>query len=137
MLIYSTCPGCNGTLIVSEPGERCHDGCQSRSTQAEYLAQEWLAAELAGDDAEADRLEEQITTLDNRPPRFTEAAGLYASWGWPVFPLKPACGPDGCHKCHGETPCGKRPASRHGFKDATTDADRLFAWWSRHPDCNV
>jgi hypothetical protein len=46
----------------------------------------------------------------------------YASHGWPVFPCLP-----------GE----KLPATRHGFKDATTDPERIRAWWDRHPASNV
>jgi hypothetical protein len=51
------------------------------------------------------------------------AAALgYAARGWPVFPCK-----DG----------RKEPATAHGFKDATTDQERIRCWWSRHPDANV
>jgi Bifunctional DNA primase/polymerase, N-terminal len=46
----------------------------------------------------------------------------YAGHGWPVFPCLP-----------GE----KLPATRHGFKDATTDPERIQAWWARHPASNV
>ncbi len=46
----------------------------------------------------------------------------YTGHGWPVFP----CGP-------GE----KLPATRHGFKDATTDPERIRAWWTRQPASNV
>jgi hypothetical protein len=46
----------------------------------------------------------------------------YAGHGWPVFPCLP-----------GE----KLPATRHGFKDATTDPERIRAWWARHPAGNV
>lgn len=46
----------------------------------------------------------------------------YAEVGWPVFPCVP-----------GE----KLPATKHGFKDATTDPDRIIHWWSKAPNCNV
>jgi hypothetical protein len=65
------------------------------------------------------RLQEAI---DAAPPRLLDAALYYASLGWPVFPLRPR---------------DKRPATRNGFKDATTDADRIRAWWQRHPDANI
>lgn len=45
---------------------------------------------------------------------FLDAALLYASMGWRVFPLWPK---------------SKDPATPHGFKDATTDADQIRRWW--------
>lgn len=44
-----------------------------------------------------------------------EAALGYAARGIPVFPCLPG---------------GKEPATPHGFKDATTDADVIRRWWS-------
>jgi hypothetical protein len=46
----------------------------------------------------------------------------YASRGWPVFP------------CH---PGQKIPATRHGYRDATTDQERITAWFSRGPASNL
>jgi hypothetical protein len=46
----------------------------------------------------------------------------YARCGWPVFPCQPG---------------GKVPATRHGFRDATTDPDQIRYWWQRQPDANV
>lgn len=46
----------------------------------------------------------------------------YASWGWAVFPLQP---------------CSKEPATKHGFKDATTDAKQIRRWWKKHPAANI
>jgi len=54
--------------------------------------------------------------------RNERAAQAYARAGWPVFPCIP-----------GE----KVPAVAHGFKDATTDPDRIAGWWSRNPDRNM
>jgi hypothetical protein len=42
--------------------------------------------------------------------------------GWPVFPC-----------AAGE----KIPATRHGFRDATTDERQIIAWFGRHPDWNL
>lgn len=50
------------------------------------------------------------------------AALVYAALGWPVFPC--AAG-------------DKAPLTRHGFKDATTDPDRIAAWWRQQPRANV
>jgi hypothetical protein len=51
-----------------------------------------------------------------------DSALFYAERGWHVFP------------------CGaglKKPATEHGWKDATTDADKIRAWWNENPDYNV
>jgi len=45
-----------------------------------------------------------------------------ARLGWPVFPCQPG---------------GKEPATRHGFRDATTDPDQITSWWQRQPDANL
>ena len=49
-------------------------------------------------------------------------AVAYARYGWPVFPCRPG---------------GKEPATRHGFRDATTDPDQIRWWWRRQPEANV
>jgi len=51
-----------------------------------------------------------------------EAALIYASWGWHVLPL---------------VPNDKRPASAHGVHDATTDLDKIRAWWAQNPNYNI
>ncbi len=50
-----------------------------------------------------------------------ELALCYARAGWPVFPVSQ----------------GKRPLTKNGFKDATTDAARLQEWWAQYPDAFV
>ncbi len=50
------------------------------------------------------------------------AAQRYAAHGWPVLPVIP-----------GE----KVPATAHGFKDATTDPERIASWWKVSPGRNV
>lgn len=48
------------------------------------------------------------------------AALSYAARGKPVFPCR-----------------GKRPLTKNGFKDATTDPRRIDAWWERWPEANI
>jgi Bifunctional DNA primase/polymerase, N-terminal len=51
------------------------------------------------------------------------AAALgYARRGWFVFPVKPR---------------SKAPATRSGFKDATTDPGLVDAWWVQMPTANI
>ena len=52
----------------------------------------------------------------------SEAALLYASWGWHVLPV---------------VPDGKIPATQHGVKDATTDPEQIARWWSQNPEFNI
>lgn len=56
------------------------------------------------------------------PPDLPRAALAYASHGWAVFPLRP-----------GE----KTPACAHGCKDATTERERVAAWWRECPEYGV
>jgi hypothetical protein len=46
----------------------------------------------------------------------------FAARGWPVLPCQP---------------CQKTPATRHGVRDATTDAGQITTWFGRHPDWNL
>ena len=50
------------------------------------------------------------------------AALRYADLGYSVFPCAPS---------------GKVPLTPRGFKDATTDAVQIEAWWEKHPDANI
>lgn len=122
MLVYSTCRDCGGLLHITGHDDTVHPLCSPKPTKAERLAEEFLAAAIAGDHGIADGLHESIESLDTRSPRLLEAALLYAAWGWPVFPLRAR---------------QKRPATPNGFKDATCDPDQIRAWWTRHPDANI
>lgn len=66
----------------------------------------------------------QTDIIDNRPEQqLLFWAVRYARLGWPVFPLQPRA---------------KVPfPGTNGYKDATTDLERVAAWWHRHPDSNI
>jgi hypothetical protein len=68
-----------------------------------------------------------------------EAALLYArDLGWAVFPLHSVRSDRSC-TC-GKADCGnvgKHPRTQHGYKDATTDADRINQYWTQWPDANI
>jgi hypothetical protein len=59
--------------------------------------------------------------LSDPNPLLTAALRL-AARSWPVFPCVPG---------------QKRPLTRHGLHDATTDPDRIRAWWRRYPAANL
>ncbi|GAA5196798.1 bifunctional DNA primase/polymerase [Microbacterium jejuense] len=51
-----------------------------------------------------------------------EGVERFAAAGLPIFPCKAA---------------EKRPLTRHGFLDATTDIDEIRTWWTRWPEANI
>lgn len=140
MNLFSTCADCGTRMQVTEHAQTVHPGCAERPTRMDRLLADYLAAAHMGDqpDLEAALLAE-IDTLEGAPPRLVDAALVYASWGWPVFPLLPLATAAQIAERTGETvtKVAKRPATRHGFKDATIDTARIAAWWKRHPDSNI
>jgi hypothetical protein len=138
VITYTTCRDCGGLLHTTD-GDTVHPLCTPKPTRVEQLAQQWLAAALNGDAALEAELHTRIEDIDNRAPRLLDAALLYASWGWPVFPLLPLARAATIAHQTGEpiSKVAKRPATRNGFKDATADPDRIRAWWTRHPDSNI
>lgn len=65
---------------------------------------------------------EVVIEPEYEPPPLISAALWYAEQGLPVFPCKPG---------------DKPPLTRHGLKDATTDADHIRRWWERSPQANI
>lgn len=92
---------------------------------------EWsLVQAAAADDRDAvTRITAQIDALEYaRRARLTsrtalgDAALWYAAAGQPVFPCQVG---------------GKAPLTPHGFADASTDPDRIRAWWGAVPGANI
>lgn len=54
-----------------------------------------------------------------------QAALNYAARGWHVFP------------CIEKGEKAKRPYTKYGFKDASTDPKRIRQWWTRYPDALI
>lgn len=67
-------------------------------------------------------------------PTMLTAALWYAGIGWPVFPL---LAEGEIVPSTGEPSNGKHPATRHGFKDASTDPAVITQWWTYAPNRNV
>lgn len=89
----------------------------------------YIAALTRGDRDSADRcaaILDTVTILEqnrrNRADRLADTAHEYAAAGVAVFPIEPS---------------GKRPLTKHGFKDATTDPGQVTAWWTQWPDANI
>lgn len=62
----------------------------------------------------------------------------YASLGWPVFPLHTPITSGGCSCKNKEcSHIGKHPRTPNGFKDATTDPEKIKQWWEQWPDANI
>lgn len=132
MHILTSCPSCRKECAID--GDRAHhDGCKpAPPTPADLLFDNFkaLVAKIAAPDYQATAhdalnlgaLQERIDAFDNAQPRLGEAAVIYAQWGFPVFPLKPRT---------------KVPATKHGFQDATTDVDRIKAYWAANPEANI
>jgi hypothetical protein len=127
---YSTCRRCRKQMVVLG-GDTVHPMCDPLPTQLERLRDNYyglLAIQGRVDNAgaltpELAELEARIKELENRPPDMARWAARYAGdWHWPVFPLRPG---------------SKEPDTPHGFKDATTDLERIERYWRRHPQANI
>lgn len=121
MRIYSTCRTCHHLLDVADTQFDTHPNCDPAPDPQRDLDDLYRQHLLAGRFDEADTLE-PVINRPPPPPRLLDSALHYASWGWPVFPCRPR---------------GKAPLTRHGFKDATTDPDKIRAWWRSTPTANI
>jgi hypothetical protein len=59
------------------------------------------------------------------PKKIIKACKKLVKAGQPVFP------------CHPTGEKAKRPMTKHGFKDATTDWEQIERWWSKRPDAAI
>lgn len=57
--------------------------------------------------------------------------------GWPIFPVHTINNKGYCNCGMGESCAhpGKHPATKHGFKDATTDIKKIDEWWPEWSPC--
>lgn len=116
-MIFTSCASCGDILETTYTGQQSHPTCPQ--TDEELRAREFVDAIQRGDIGEADRLQKLI---DLPPaPSLGSSALWYASVGWPVFPLLPN---------------QKVPATRNGFKDASTDPSQIREWWGK-ADYNI
>ena len=125
MKLWSTCNDCGESMLVYEQFpefQNRHPLCKDKPDRLQLLDREMQQAIR---DEDWDRLEllgRRANDHMNRHIEHVETALLYASWGWPVFPLRPGA---------------KTPITRHGFKEAVTDPVQIRKWWAATPTANV
>ena len=157
MKVHTTCATCRQTLtlqpadINADSAKATHPDCPAAPPTA---ADQWFTkltdhiAKLVKpdhtptelDEIQLDSLVAKVTEYEQAPPQLGAAAAIYASWGWPVFPLRAVGAPcrfDRADKCKAICQCPKTPATRNGFKDASTDVDRIRAYWTANPAANI
>lgn len=122
MIIHTTCAACGQLLTPTTSSQRLHTDCTAPAGTVDWLEGAFLAAVHAQDSAMAAALAQAIDGGERARDCLMEAALTYARHSWPVFPCRAR---------------GKTPATRHGFRDATTDTDRIERWWRRHPEDNI
>lgn len=123
MKIYSTCMACEQIMQIYLVNQQRHPNCGNEpNSYIERLEKEYVEASYNDEQDKANEIAEAIERYDNAAPRLAEAALTYAAYGWPVFPCKPG---------------GKAPATKHGFKDATTEIEQIKLWWKQTPRANV
>jgi len=93
------------------------------------LEQQYVDACIRGDlgrrarlAAELDQQTQDHTDRLAAPDALTKAATWYARRGIAVFPCAVR---------------GKKPITRHGLKDASTDAEQIRTWWRATPAANI
>lgn len=133
MNVFTSCT-CGREIAVTENRASTHLGCPpAPKSKADQLLDQFtaLVAKVAApdyrphphDDLNLTALQDKIDTLDNQPPALGAAALWYATrYGWPVFPLRPL---------------QKVPATKHGFKEASTDPQQIKQWWTDMPNANI
>lgn len=112
-MLLTSCASCGGILEPTYTGQESHPRCPS--TESEKRARAFVDALQREDFAEADRLEREL----DKPSAVSRgsAALWYATVAkWPIFPC-----------AVGE----KRPATKNGFHDATTDESQIREWWAK------
>jgi putative DNA primase/helicase len=77
--------------------------------------------------------------VDSAAGRLKNAALWYANNGWKVLPVHGIV--DGrctCGRSHSESKdIGKHPAINSWHTEATSDPDKIAAWWDQNPDYNI
>lgn len=136
--VFTACRDCKELMQVISIGDTVHPTCEPQPTRVESLTAGWVSAIRAGELQDAKLTEDEIARLDAKPPSLRAAAIRYAELCWPVFPLRSVgCNCDGGSACDPLCKCPKKPATRNGLHDATTNIGRVTKWWDRKPQSNI
>lgn len=136
MILHTRCARCRQGLTLPAPSRYdtycpdCLPPHDSPSLHLHELEDAFLLAVLAADASQADRLAVELDDTQRATEAFSglSAAIAYASYGWPVFPLRTG----------GSDPDRyKQPATKNGLNDATTDVDRIERYWTRQPNAGI
>jgi hypothetical protein len=114
-------------MLVTNEFDAVHPTCNPpEPTELERLSAKYAEAMTRGYSDTVKQLSKQLDEVETviDLPR---CAAEYTSWGWPVFPLAR----------HEKIPAIPKAKGGNGFKDATTDTERIARWWGRHPDHNI
>ena len=132
MIIHTTCATCDKTLTLGDDLLKdWHDNCRPPVREFDQVLEQFstLVEKLmqpnptADDERQFDAAYTKLAELEDAPPKLGPSALYYAQhYGWPVFPLVPG---------------DKRPLTKNGFYDATTDAEQIKKWWTANPDANI
>lgn len=129
MILNKSCVRCRRLIRVAAPpyldpttDSYCVDHLADL-TEVDRLTAAFLAAVEHGEASAADAL---ALTVDQAQRAAQGSVGgsavAYAGHGWPVFPVAEG---------------GKVPATKNGFRDATTNEDQIREWWRRNPNFNI
>lgn len=137
METFSSCRTCGGIMTVTTNPQYWHPTCKPSPSRMESMLDTYRALVERGgpgDETALAKIEQQVDELAAQPPRLMEAALQYAAWGWPVFPLIPF---GEAHPRTGVVSDGKKPATKHGFQEATLDFNLIRTWWNYNPRLNI
>ncbi|DAZ90310.1 bifunctional DNA primase/polymerase [Mycobacteroides abscessus] len=127
---FTSCAACGELLRIERDDQRIHDTCEEPlPSRADVLQMELRACVYMGDQQKLEaEIIAELDQIESRPPNLGLAAVTYATeYGWPVFPLLPG----------GKKPAIPKSAGGNGFKDATTDVERIKKFWTKNPTCNI
>lgn len=139
--VFTTCHVCGQQQLIVQMGDVAHPCCDEdqEPDKSGSFATGWLSTLMAGD-AESARLTSNEIYNEVADPLvpMLEHALTYASYGWPVFPLRPyftRC--DGGKECRQVCRCPKKPARPKGLSNATTDPGKIERFWKANPHNNI